>query len=252
MDRLKGKVAIITGAATGQGAEEAKLFAKEGAKVVATDIQEEKLKKAVEGIKAEGGEAIAVKHDVTSEDEWKEVVKRAVDSFGSVTVLVNNAGIAAQNNAEKTSLEEWDKVMDINAKGTFLGIKYVIPEMRKAGVGSIINISSISGILGMGSAAYNASKGAVRTLTKNVAADYAKENIRVNSVHPGVIATAMTDEMLEVKETREAFEQMTPMPQLGKPIDVAYGVLYLASDEAAFVTGMEMIIDGGMVACKGC
>ncbi len=252
MTRLKGKVAIITGAASGQGAEEAKLFAKEGAKVVATDIQEDRLEKVVSEIKADGGEAIAIKHDVTSEDQWKAVVKKAVDSFGSVNILVNNAGIADDKTAEDTTLERWNQVMDINSTGTFLGIKHVIPEMRKAGGGSIVNISSISGILGMGSAAYNASKGAVRTLTKNVAADFAKENIRVNSVHPGVIATPMTDQMLEVKETREAFEQMTPLPQLGKSIDVAYGVLYLASDESAFVTGTELIIDGGMVACKGC
>lgn len=252
MGRLDGKVAIITGGASGQGAEEVRLFTKEGAKVVATDLQEEKLNKVVEDVKKAGGDAIAITHDITSEQGWVDVVKKTVDTYGSLNILVNNAGVFSAGNAEETTLEDWNKVMSINAGGAFLGTKYSIPEMRKAGGGSIVNISSISGILGFGAAAYNASKGAMRTFTKNVAADYAKENIRVNSIHPGVIVSPMTNPILEVKESRENFENMTPMPRLGEPIDIAYGALYLASDEASFMTGSELVIDGGIVACKGC
>ncbi len=252
MGRLDGKVAIITGAASGQGALETKLFAKEGAKVVATDVQEDKLKEVVEEVNKEGGDALAIKHDVTSEAEWKEVISKAVETYGTLNVLVNNAGVFIPGNAEEATLENWNKVMNINAAGTFLGIKYALPEMRKAGGGSIVNISSISGILGFGAAAYNASKGAIRTLTKNVAADFAKENIRVNSIHPGVIVTPMTDPLLNVPETRKSLEDMTPLPRLGEPKDIAYGALYLASDETSFMTGSELVIDGGVVACKGC
>ncbi len=248
MGRLDGKVAIITGAAMGMGALEAKMFAKEGARVVATDLQEEKLKEVVGEINEKGGKAIAVKHDVASEAGWKEVVKQAVDAFGKVNVLVNNAGIVIQKNAEQITLDEWNKLMDINLTGNFLGIKYVIPEMRKAGGGSIINISSVSGIIGIGGAAYNASKGGNRTLTKNVAVDFAKDNIRVNSVHPGVIATTMTQSILADKEQKAYLESITPLPRLGKPEDIANGVLFLASDESSFMTGSELVIDGGLLA----
>lgn len=252
MGRLDGKVAIITGAGSGQGAVEAKLFAKEGAKVVLTGRRMEPLEKVAEEIKSAGGDAIAVKHDVASEADWQDVIQKTIEAYGSLHILVNNAGIALIKTAEETTLEDWHKVMDTNATGTFLGIKHAIPEMRKAGGGSIVNISSIAGILGLGAAAYNASKGAVRTLTKNVAADYAKENIRVNSVHPGVIITPMTQEFLDDPDSKANFEAMTPLPRLGIPEDVAYGVLYLASDESSFITGTELIIDGGVVACKGC
>jgi len=252
MGRLDGKVAIITGAASGQGALEVKMFAGEGAKVVATDVQEDLLKDVVDEVKKEGGDVLAIKLDVTSEAEWKDVVNKTVETYGKLDILVNNAGIFIGGNAEETTLDKWDKVMHVNATGTFLGIKYAIPEMRKAGGGSIVNISSISGILGFGAAAYNASKGAIRTLTKNVAADYAKDNIRVNSIHPGVVVTPMTDPLLNVQETRKSLEDMTPLPRLGEPKDIAYGALYLASDETSFMTGSELIIDGGVVACKGC
>ncbi len=252
MGRLDGKVAIITGAASGQGALEVKMFAGEGAKVVATDVQEDLLKDVVDEVKKEGGDALAIKLDVTSEAEWKDVVNKTIETYGKLDILVNNAGIFIGGNAEETTLDKWDKVMHVNATGTFLGIKYAIPEMRKAGGGSIVNISSISGILGFGAAAYNASKGAIRTLTKNVAADYAKDNIRVNSIHPGVVVTPMTDPLLNVQETRKSLEDMTPLPRLGEPKDIAYGALYLASDETSFMTGSELIIDGGVVACKGC
>jgi len=252
MGRLDGKVAIITGAASGQGALEAEMFAAEGAKVVATDIQEDLLKKVVDKVNKEGGDAIAIKLDVTSETEWQKVINKTVETYGALNILVNNAGVFVAGTAEEATLDTWNKVMNINAAGTFLGIKYAIPEMRKAGGGSIVNISSISGILGFGAAAYNASKGAIRTLTKNVAADFAKDNIRVNSIHPGVVVTPMTDPLLEVPETRKSLEDMTPLPRLGEPKDIAYGALYLASDETSFMTGSELIIDGGVVACKGC
>jgi len=252
MSRLEGKVAIITGAASGQGAEETKLFTGEGAKVVATDISEDKLNKVVEEANKNDGEAIAIKHDVTSEDQWKTVVKKAVDTYGKLDILVNNAGVFTPGTAEETSLEDWNKVVNINATGVFLGIKHAIPAMREAGGGSIVNISSVSGILGFGAAAYNASKGAIRTLTKNVAADFAKDNIRVNSIHPGVVVTPMTNPLLDVPDTRKDLEAMTPLPRLGEPLDIAYGVLYLASEEASFMTGSELVIDGGVVACKGC
>jgi len=252
MGRLDGKVAIITGAASGQGALEAKMFAKEGAKVVANDVQEDNLKAVVEEINKDGGEALAIKHDVTSEAEWKDVISKTVEAYGTLNILVNNAGVFIAGTAEEATLDTWNKVMNINAAGTFLGIKYAIPEMRKAGGGSIVNISSISGILGFGAAAYNASKGAIRTLTKNVAADFAKDNIRVNSIHPGVVVTPMTEPLLNVQETRKSLEDMTPLPHFGEPKDIAYGALYLASDETSFMTGSELIIDGGVVACKGC
>ena len=247
--RLDGKVAIITGAAGGQGAEEAKLFANEGAKVLATDVQTESLEKVVNDIIKFGGEAIAVKHDVTSPDEWKTVVDTAVEKFGKVDILVNNAGITGFITQPIEDLDEatWDKILDINTKGPFLGIKAVIPEMKKAGGGSIVNISSLSGINGVGNAAYNSSKGGLRLLTKNVALDYGKHNIRVNSVHPGTIDTPMIDMFTSDKEVREMTLAGIPLNVLGEPSDVAYGVLYLASDEAKFVTGIELIIDGGSI-----
>lgn len=251
MGRLNGKVAIITGAAEGQGAEEARLFASEGAKVVATDVQIEKLQSVVREINDRGGEAIALQQDVASEEEWINVVKAALITFGKVNVLVNNAGISGDLSAkaENTDIEEWDKVMDINLKGVFLGMKHVIPEMKKCAGGSIINISSIAGLVGSaGPTAYTATKGGVRLLSKNVAIDYAQDNIRVNSIHPGHIRTTMTKTMLENKEGLEQELARIPLNFIGDPIDIAYGALYLASDESRFVTGTELVIDGGLVS----
>lgn len=249
MGRLNGKVAIITGAASGQGAEEARLFAREGAKVVATDLQWELLEGVVEEIKTNGGQAIAVKHNVTSADEWKTVVETAVSEFGKIDILVNNAGITGQimQNIEELEESVWDRILDINTKGPFLGIKAVIPEMKKAGAGSIVNISSLSGIYGLGNPAYNSSKGGIRLLTKNVALDYGKHNIRANSVHPGTIETPMIKDFVGSKEGKEAALSGIPLNILGQPEDVAYAVLYLASDESKFVTGTELIIDGGSI-----
>ncbi|MCA1024479.1 glucose 1-dehydrogenase [Cytobacillus kochii] len=248
MGRLSGKVAIITGAANGQGAAEARLFAKEGAKVVATDMQFELLEKVVAEINAELGEvAIAVKHNVADEPNWIEVVKTAVEKFGQVDILINNAGITGKGllPIEELDAEEWNKVMNINALGNVYGIKHVVPEMKKLGKGSIVNISSLSGITGMGGmSAYTASKGATRLFTKGAAKDLGPFNIRVNSVHPGYINTPMIQEALEKEEYRAHFLSQVPLGFIGEPDDVAYAVLFLASDEARFISGTEMIIDG--------
>ncbi|QQZ10083.1 SDR family NAD(P)-dependent oxidoreductase [Heyndrickxia vini] len=249
MGRLNGKVAIITGAASGQGAVEAKLFAKEGAKVVATDINEQALQNVISDIEAAGGEAIAIKHNVVNEEEWANVITKAVEAFGKIDVLVNNAGIAPSTPLEQTSLDDWHKAMDINMTSVFLGTKLVVPAMRKAGGGSIINISSMAGLVGTGAAnAYPASKGAVRIFTKASAVEFSKENIRVNSVHPGVIETPMTKDVLANEEWSAGLKAATLIPRWGKSEDVAYGVLYLASDESSFVTGSELVIDGGYTA----
>ena len=247
MGRLTGKVAIITGAALGMGAEEAKLFAKEGAKVVATDIKDDVLQEVISEIKANGGDAIGLKHNVTSEEEWKNIIQEAVSRYGKVDVLVNNAGIASPKTMAEMGMDEWNKVMDINLNGCVLGMKYVIPEMKKAGGGSLINISSIGGIVGMaGSSPYTAAKGALRSLSKSAAVEYGKDKIRVNSVHPGIIETPMTAESFE--SALPFYKTFTQLPYFGKPEDVAYGVLFLASDESRFMTGAELVIDGGWTA----
>lgn len=249
MCRLKDKVALITGAGGGQGKEEALLFAKEGAKVVVTDVQEDKVKEVVAEINENGGSAVGYFHDVTSEDDWRKVVKNAINKFGKIDILVNNAGISINVKLHEITMDQWNKVMSINLTGSFLGMKHVIPNMMENERGSIINISSISGLTGGGGAnPYTASKGAIRMLTKAAAVDYAKSNIRVNSVHPGVIITPMTEEMFKDEKMSNWAHSVTPLPDLGKPEDVAYGVLYLASDESKFVTGIELPIEGGYTA----
>ena len=247
--RLENKVALISGGARGMGAEEAKLFAREGAKVVMGDILEAEGRQTEAEINESGGECLFVRLDVTDEANWEHVVAATVTRFGKLDVLVNNAGIFRSNPVEETTSEEWDQVLDINAKGVFLGTKHAIPEMRKAGGGSIINISSVAGLVGNPfSSAYDASKGAVRLLTKSTAIQYAKDGIRANSVHPGVIETPMTQDVINDPGFREFRLTTNPIPRLGQPIDIAYGVLYLASDEASFVTGSELVIDGGWTA----
>lgn len=247
--RLQNKVAIITGAASGMGAEEAKLFAKEGAKVVATDVQYEKLEEVVNEIIRNGGEAYAIKHNVASSEEWKYVVEQAVATYGKVDILINNAGIGGKNQfgtPETTELDEWDMVININLKSTFLGMKYVLPIMKKVGSGSIVNISSIAAMIGTaGPTAYTATKGAIRSMTKNVAASYGKFNIRVNSVHPGFINTPMMKGTLEDEKASEQITSIIPLGRPSEPIEVAQGVLFLASDEASYLTGTELVIDGG-------
>jgi NAD(P)-dependent dehydrogenase (short-subunit alcohol dehydrogenase family) len=247
--RLENKVAFISGGARGMGAVEAKMFASEGAKVVIADMLEEEGKQTEAEINEAGGQCLFVKLDVTDEKAWQDAVATTVARFGKLDILVNNAGIARVNSVEDTTSEEWDLVMDINAKGVFLGTKTVLPELRKAGGGSIVNISSIAGLTGGRTSSYAASKGAVRLLTKSTAIQYASEGIRCNSVHPGVIETPMTIPiMLNTKEGRELNEARSPMGRIGMPEDIAYGVLFLASDESSFMTGSELVIDGGLTA----
>jgi NAD(P)-dependent dehydrogenase (short-subunit alcohol dehydrogenase family) len=248
--RLAGKVALISGGARGMGAAEARLFTREGARVVIADILEAEGRRLEAEIKAKGGEAVFVRLDVTSEADWQAAVDLAARRFETLNVLVNNAGIGGGGRIEDTTVEEWTRMMDINAKGVFLGTKAVIPAMRRAGGGSIINISSQLGLVGMdiSSPQYQASKGAVRLLTKSTAIQYAREGIRANSVHPGPIVTPMTERRRADPVQRQVMISRIPLGRYGEPDEVAYGVLYLASDESAFVTGSELVIDGGWTA----
>ena len=248
MMRLEGKVALISGGARGMGAEEAILFAQEGAKVVIGDVLEEEGRAVAASIP--DGAGLFVRLDVTSEEDWRRAVSTAEDAYKRLDILVNNAGVGAVGGIEDTSEEEWDRVMDINVKGVFLGTREAIPAMRRAGGGSIINISSQLGIVAMNESSpqYIASKGAVRLFTKSTAIQYAPEGIRFNSVHPGPIVTPMTEGRRADPAVRALMESRIPLGRYGEAIDVAYGVLYLASDESSFVTGSEVVIDGGWVA----
>jgi len=250
MARLDGKVALISGGARGQGAAEARLFVREGASVVFGDIQDDDGKKVEAEIRAAGGEAAYVHLNVTREADWRAAVATAVDRYGKLDVLVNNAGILLRSKIEETSEEDWDRIMAVNVKGVFLGTKCALPAMRQAGGGSIINISSTAGLVGSPgeTAAYTATKGAVRLFTKATAIQHAKDKIRCNSVHPGPIATDMIKDMLDNPAAWRERLRRLPMGRAGTPDDVAYGVLYLASDESSFVTGSELVIDGGTTA----
>jgi cyclopentanol dehydrogenase len=248
--RLAGKVALISGGARGMGAVEAGLFAQEGARVILGDILDAAGEQTAADIRATGGEAVFVHLDVTSEADWQQAVAMAESRFGALHILVNNAGVSGHGKVEDTSVAEWTRVMDINAKGVFLGSKMAIPAMRRAGGGSIINISSQLGLVGVDNSSpqYQASKGAVRLLTKATALQYAAENIRANSVHPGPIATPMTEGRRADPEMYKITVARVPLGRYGEPMDVAYGVLYLASDESLYVTGSELVIDGGWTA----
>ena len=247
--RLEGKVALISGGARGQGAVEAKLFASEGASVVIGDILDDLGRQVEAEIAEAGGNATYVHLDVTSESQWNDAVAVAVEQYGKLDILVNNAGILIRAGVEDTTGEDWDRIMDINGKGVFLGTKAAIPAMRSAGGGSIINISSIAGLQGSpASAAYSATKGAVRILTKSTAVQYAKEGIRCNSVHPGLIYTDMTRDTLDTPEGEREWRARVPMGYIGVSEDVAKGVLFLASDESSYMTGSELVIDGGITA----
>ena len=247
--RLEGKVALITGAARGQGAAEARLFAQEGAKVVLADVSDQEGSAVAAEIAEAGGDALYVHLDVTSEEDWDAAIRSAVSSFGKIDILVNNAGIWRRGHVLETSSDQWDEVLGVNAKGVFLGTKAAIPELRKAGGGSIINISSTAGLVGSRtSSAYSASKGAVRLLTKSTAIQYAAEGIRANSIHPGPIDTDMGDQVWPDADSRERAVARTAIARMGTAQDIAYGALYLASDESSFVTGSELVIDGGSTA----
>ena len=252
--RLEGRVALITGGARGMGAAEAKLFSKEGAKVVIADILEDEGRQTEAEINETGGDAIFIKLDVTQQSDWDAAIQRTVEQFGKLDVVVNNAGIASGYTIEDTTVEHWDQIMDVNAKGVFLGTKVAISQMlSQGGGGSIINISSISGIVGQArvSAAYNASKGAVRIFTKSAAVQYAKDGIRVNSIHPGGTVTPMTQQPLPGSERDDDDSVSSPGIPLGRsamPEEIAYGALYLASDDSSYVTGAELVMDGGFTA----
>jgi len=225
------------------------MFAKEGAKVVLADVSDPEGTAVAAEIAEAGGDAIFVHLDVTNEDEWDAAINSAVASFGKLDILVNNAGIWRRGHVLETSVEQWDDILDINAKGVFLGTKAAIPEMRKAGGGSIINISSTAGLVGSRtSAAYSASKGAVRIFSKSTAIQYAAEGIRANSIHPGPIDTDMGDQVWPDAESKELTMNRVALSRIGTAEDVAYGALYLASDESSFVTGSELVIDGGVTA----
>ena len=231
------------------GAAEARLFAREGAKVGIADVLEDEGRRLEAEIAETGGEAVFIRLDVTSEEDWEQAVDAIVSRFGKLDVLVNNAGIYRRDRVEATTAAGWDEVMDVNAKGVFLGTKAAIPAMREAGGGSIVNISSIAGLIGSRlSTAYNASKGAVRSLTKSTALQYAEDGIRANSVYPGLVQTAMADIVLPDPEKKRQRASETPLGRVGAPENVAYGVLFLASDESSYMTGAELVIDGGDTA----
>jgi NAD(P)-dependent dehydrogenase (short-subunit alcohol dehydrogenase family) len=255
MNRVEGKVALVTGGALGIGKAIAHLLAQEGAKVAITDIRDGDGKKVAHAISDHGGEAAYWHLDVSREPEVEAVFKEVQQRFGHIDLLINNAAILGANKpTDEISEEEWDLVTAINQKGVFFCTKHAIPQMRAAGRGSIINLSSIYGIVGAGDLPpYHASKGAVRLMSKTDALLYASDNIRVNSIHPGGIRTPMVDSLAAgFSEGPEAFIRQLasrhPIGRLGEPDDIAYGVLYLASDESKFVTGAELVIDGGYTA----
>ena len=255
MNRVAGKVAIVTGGAMGIGRACAELLATEGASVAITDREVDQGSDVARELCARGLRATFVEHDVALEDSWRHVIDVTVSTYARLDILVNNAGVAWFNDVEHTTLDEWHRLLSINLDGVFIGISQASPHMRAAGGGSIINLSSIEGLIGDPRlAAYNASKGAVRLLTKSAALYCAKDGskIRVNSVHPGYIWTPMVQRALQSsghpEEMRHAVEALHPVGHLGDPMDIAYGVLYLASDESVFVTGSELVIDGGYTA----
>ena len=255
MGRVAGKVALVTGAGLGLGRASSLLLASEGARLVVSDIDESLAGNTAAEIVEAGGEALALRHDVSKSDDWSAVIAVVEQRFGRLDVLVNNAGIAIAKNIEDTSLEEWRRTMAVNLDGVFLGCQEGVKLMKKSGGGSIINLSSIDGIIGEPDlAAYCASKGGVRTLTKAVAVHCAEQRygIRCNSIHPGYIWTPQTENYLRDLGTLEQEKAKAlsrhPIGFLGEPNDIAYMVLYLASDESKFVTGSEMVVDGGYLA----
>ena len=247
--RLEGKVALISGGARGMGAEEARIFAREGAKVIIGDISEGEGKAVKAQIAEAGGQALFVRLDVTEESDWTNAVNQAVSRFGKLDILVNNAGISSRAFTDDTAIDAWDKIMEVNSKGVFLGTRAAVPKMLEAGGGSIINISSIMGLVGSagGHPAYNASKGTVRIFSKAMAVRHGKDDIRVNSVHPGFMPPMASGIAYDQEQRRGSLEQ-TPLGREGRIEEVANAVLFLASDEASYITGAELAVDGGFTA----
>jgi NAD(P)-dependent dehydrogenase (short-subunit alcohol dehydrogenase family) len=247
--RLEGKVALISGGARGQGATEGQLFVDEGAKVVLADILDVEGEATAAQIRENGGEASYVHLDVTSEDEWRSAVEFALQTYGRLDILINNAAIYKRTPIVDTDVEEWRQIMEVNSTGVFLGTKHAIPAMQRSGGGSIINISSTAGLIGSArGSAYGASKGSVRLFTKYTAIQHATEGIRANSIHPGPIDTVMIADNLATPEARAESEARVPLKRIGTAMDVAYGALFLASDESSYMTGAELVIDGGVTA----
>ena len=251
MGKLDGKVALISGGARGQGAAEAETFVHEGAKVVFGDVRDDEGKKVEAAIRAGGGQATYVHLDVSSEADWQKAVQAAVDRYGKLDILINNAAITIPRvPIEERTVAEWDQVMAVNARGVFLGTKHAIPAMRRAGGGSIVNISSVAGI-GQSlhqEPAYAASKGAVRIFTKVTASQHAKDKIRCNSVHPVPVDTEMFHKAFQDREAMERRLQRVPLRRMGTVAEIVSAVLYLASDDSSYVTGSELVIDGGALA----
>lgn len=247
--RLKNKVAIVTGAGSGIGKAIAEMYAKEGAKVICAGHHVASCEETVRAIIDAGGEAKSVACDVSKAADNQAMVKTAVDTYGQVDILVNNAGVVEMVSLEEMTEQQWDQVIAVDLKGTFLGMKYAIPEMEKVGKGKVINITSIAGIVGFSSiAAYCAAKGGVITLTKEAAIEYAPKKINVNAIAPGVIKTKMTDPMLQDKKMADQFKAMIPYPRLGEVDDISYAATYLAADESDFVNGETLVVDGGQIA----
>ncbi|MBP6810934.1 MAG: glucose 1-dehydrogenase [Saprospiraceae bacterium] len=251
MNRLQNKVAIVTGAAGGMGESIARLFAQEGAQVLASDIQFDKLLAWVQEFQ-KGSDAIeCIQHDVASESDWQKVVEKTLQKFGRIDILVNNAGIyQPMETTEATSLERWNKILNINLTSAFLGAKTALPALKKSGKAAIVNISSIAGIVGGNGAPYSASKAGMLLLTKDQAIEFAPFNIRVNSIHPGGVMTPMVEPILPTDPAilDGMMKAMCPLGRIGEAIEIAQGALFLASDEASYITGAELVIDGGMTA----
>ncbi len=251
MGKLDGKVALISGGARGQGAAEAETFVKEGARVVFGDIRDDEGKKVEAAIRARGGDAVYVHLDVSSETDWQAAVQTTISRYGKLDVLINNAAIVIPRvPIEERTVAEWDRVMAVNARGVFLGTKHAIPAMRRAGGGSIVNISSVAGI-GQSlhqEPAYAASKGAIRIFTKVTASQHAKDKIRCNSVHPGPVDTDMFHSAFSDQEAMQRRLDRVPLRRMGTVAEIVTAVLYLASDDSSYMTGSELVIDGGALA----
>jgi NAD(P)-dependent dehydrogenase (short-subunit alcohol dehydrogenase family) len=251
MNRLHNKVAIVTGAAGGIGEAIARLFAEEAGLVLATDIQFEKMDAWVQEARRNLLSIACIRHDVTLESDWQEVVEKALELYGRIDILVNNAGVYRPlETTEATPLERWNEILAINLTSAFLGAKAALPDLKRSGRGSIINVSSIAGIVGGNGAAYSSSKAAMRLLTKDQAIEFAPHNIRVNSIHPGGVLTPMTEHLFpgDAAQRDAMMKAMCPLGRIGEAVEIAQAALFLASDEASYVTGSELVVDGGLTA----